>query len=71
MSRSQLSTVLLASIILLVVSAAITLIPYSSKQLNDLGYYSLCPFAPYSSGSLLLAAGLAWMIRSYVLTSKP
>jgi hypothetical protein len=66
MSRQQLSTLLYATAILLVVLAGVTLLPYSSKSINDLGYHSLCPFAPYSSGSLLLVAGLASIVRAYL-----
>ena len=51
---------------LLVLLAAVTLLPFSSNLINDLGYHSLCPFAPYSSGALLLGAGVAAVIRSYL-----
>jgi len=66
MSRQQLSALLVAVAILLIVLAAVTLVPYASPRINDLGYRSLCPFAPYSSATLLLAAGLAGLVRSYL-----
>jgi hypothetical protein len=66
MTRQQLSTLLLWSAILLVLLASVTLLPYNSKHLNGLGYHSLCPFAPYSTGGLLVAAGLPWLIRAYL-----
>lgn len=66
MSRQQLSTLLLAFAAVLVLLAAVTLLPYGSPRINDLGYHSLCPFAPYSSGALLLGAGLAWIVRAYL-----
>jgi len=66
MSRLHFSVVLLAAAVLLVVLAGVTLLPYPSPRINDLAYRSLCPFAPYSSGTLLLAAGLAGLVRSYL-----
>jgi hypothetical protein len=66
MSRQHLSTLLLGSAIFSVLLAAVTLLPYASPRINDLGYHSLCPFAPYSSGTLLLAAGLASIVRTYL-----
>jgi len=70
MSGQQLSTLLLALALLSVVLAAVTLVPYPGPHLNDLGYHSLCPFAPYSTGSLLLVAGLAWLVRAYLNSQK-
>jgi len=70
MSRKSLSLLLFWLATLLVVLAAVTMVPYLSPRLNDhvndLGYHSLCPFVPYSTGTLLLVAGMAWVIRSYV-----
>lgn len=66
MTRQQLSTLLLALSLLLLVLAAVTLLPYTSPRPNDLGYHSLCPFAPYSTGALLLTAGLASIVRTYI-----
>ena len=45
---------------LFVAGAAVTLLPGSPVHLvNDLGYHSLCPLAPWSSLSLLVPAGIA------------
>ena len=66
MTRQLLSTLLLWAAVLLIALAAVTLLPYSSPRINDFGYHSLCPFAPYSSGTLLLGAGLAWVVRAYL-----
>jgi hypothetical protein len=57
---------LLALAGLLAVLGLATLLPVSSSKTNDLGYASLCPFAPWSSLALLLAAGLAWAVRRYL-----
>ena len=45
-----------------------TLIPASAPHANDLGYMSLCPFAPWSTLILLLLAGVIWVVRGYILT---
>jgi hypothetical protein len=69
MSPKNLSTVLLAIAILSVVLALATLIPVSSSSpamISDLGYYTLCPFAPYSTLTLLFVAALAWVVRRYI-----
>jgi hypothetical protein len=66
MSRQHLSALLFWSAILLVLLAGVTLLPYASPRINDFGYHSLCSFAPYSSGTLLLAAGLASVVRAYL-----
>jgi hypothetical protein len=66
MSRQTLSSLLLAGIILLTVLAAATLIPSSSLMISDLGYRTFCPFAPYSTVSLLLLAALGWVVRKHI-----
>ena len=66
MSRNTISSVLLVLTLALIVSGLATLIPASSKMISDLGYYTFCPFAPYSTGSLLLLAGLAWVVRQHI-----
>ena len=53
---------------LFALAALLTLIPSSAAKMNDLGYHSLCTFTPWSSLALLVAAGVAWMVRGYVLT---
>jgi hypothetical protein len=66
MSRQTLSSLLLVSAILFLALAAATLLPFSSLMISDLGYYSLCPFAPWSTLALLLVAGLSWVVRQHV-----
>ena len=51
-------------------SAAATLIPISGSKVNDLGYGSACPFAPWSTLSLLVVAGLVWAVRQYLVTRR-
>ncbi len=68
MSRETLSSLLLAAAILLVVLAGVTLLPGSSPIVSDLGYHTLCPFAPWSTLTLLFLAGLSWVVRRYVAT---
>lgn len=66
MSRKTLSSLILAAAILLAVSAVATVVPYSNKMMSDLGYYTLCPFAPWSTLTLMALAGLGWIVRSYI-----
>jgi hypothetical protein len=66
MSRKNQSSLLLAITTLLVALAAATLVPYSSSMISDLGYYTLCPFAPWSTLALLLGAGVTWVLRKYI-----
>ena len=66
MSRQNQSSLLLAITTLLVALAAATLVPYSSSMISDLGYYTLCPFAPWSTLALLLGAGVTWVLRKYI-----
>ena len=70
MSRKTLSFILLVGVIVPVVLAAATLIPHSSATISDLGYYTLCPFAPWSTLALLFLAGLCWVLRQYI-ASQP
>jgi hypothetical protein len=60
------SRLLLVAAILFAILAVTTLLPYSSLMINDFGYRSLCPFAPWSTLVLLFGAGLCWMFRRYV-----
>ncbi len=54
-------------IALSLVGAAATLIPWSAALVtNDLGYKSLCPFAPWSSLALVGLAGLLAVTKSYI-----
>jgi hypothetical protein len=66
MSRQSLSFFLLAGVIVLTLLAAATLVPYPSRMISDMGYYTLCPFAPWSTLTLLMLAGLGWVVRQYI-----
>jgi len=52
------NTILLGLIVLFVGLAVLTLLPFTAPRANDLGYMSMCPFAPWSTLSLLLVAGV-------------
>jgi len=65
-SRKTLSFLLLVLAILLFAAGLVTLVPYSSKMVSDLGYYTLCPFAPWSTLTLLLLGGLCWVLRRHI-----
>ncbi|HUJ50960.1 MAG TPA: hypothetical protein VLW25_12205 [Bryobacteraceae bacterium] len=68
MSKDIRNATLLAMVIVLVGLAVFTLLPFSASKANDLGYVSTCPFAPWSSLVLLLAAGVVWAVRQYLMT---
>lgn len=68
MSKDIRNALLLALVIVLVGLAVFTLLPFSAPKANDLGYVSACPFAPWSTLVLLLAAGVVWAIRQYLMT---
>ncbi len=70
MSGKTLSTLLLAAAVVFATLAAVTLIPFSTSMISDLGYHALCPFAPWSTFALLLFGGAAWILRRY-LDSNP
>lgn len=71
MPNQRLLNLLLAATLLLVLGVVVTLLPFSSTNIkSDLGYNSLCPFAPWSTLTLLMGAGLAWIIRTYVKTQN-
>jgi hypothetical protein len=59
---------LLVLVWIFVVLSVSTIVPFSASKTNDLGYYSLCSFAPWSSLALLFVAGVIWAIRKYLLT---
>jgi hypothetical protein len=71
MSRKTLSSLLFAVTILFTVLAAVTVVPYSTPMASDLGYHTVCPFAPYSTLTLLFVAGLAWVVRGYINQQPP
>ena len=67
--RQRLSnTILLGLVVLFVGLAVLTLLPFTAPRANDLGYMSMCPFAPWSTLSLLVVAGVIWAIRQYLVT---
>jgi hypothetical protein len=66
MSRQALSSLLLAGSVLLLILAAATLIPWSSLMISDLGYHTLCPFAPWSTLTLLFLAWLGRVLRRHI-----
>jgi hypothetical protein len=61
-----------AVLLILSVAAAVaaigTLIPSGGPLANDLGFHSMCPFAPWSTLILLAAGGVIWVVRQYLLT---
>ncbi len=67
----SLKTVLLVLIVILIGLAVWTMLPGTTPRVNDLGYFSACPFAPWSTLALLMAAGAVWAIRQYFLTRAP
>jgi len=62
------STILFGLVVLFVGLAVLTLLPFTAPRANDLGYMSMCPFAPWSTLALLLVAGVIWAIRQYLVT---
>jgi hypothetical protein len=65
-TAAKLNTILLFAASLLGALALITLVPAGGSKLSDLGYHSLCPFAPWSTLALAVPAGLALLIRQYL-----
>ena len=61
-------SVLFACTIVLLVLAAATLVPSTAPKVSDLGYSTFCPFAPWSTFTLLFFAGLSWVIRRHVIS---
>lgn len=49
------------------VLGAATLMPSSAPRVSDLGYSTFCPFAPYSTLTLLFFGWLAWVVRKHIL----
>lgn len=66
MSRETQSSLLLAACVALVLAGFVTLIPHNNSMVSDLGYHTLCPFAPWSTLTLLFLAWVAWAVRGYV-----
>jgi hypothetical protein len=71
MSGKTFSSLLYAVAILLVVLAGVTVVPFSTPMVSDLGYHTVCPFAPWSTLTLLFLAWLAWVVRGYVNQQQP
>ena len=71
MSGKTFSSLLYAVAILLVVLAGVTVVPFSTPMVSDLGYHTVCPFAPWSTLTLLFLAYLAWVVRGYVNQQQP
>ena len=68
MSANTTKTGLLILALILVALAIWTALPLGASKTNDLGYFSACPFAPWSTLALLLVAGVLMAIRQYLLT---
>jgi hypothetical protein len=65
--KARIGALLVLSWVFVALSVS-TILPLAASKTNDLGYYSLCSFAPWSSLALLLVAGVIWAIRKYLLT---
>ena len=68
MSKDIKNAILLALIVIFVGLAIFTLLPFSAPKANDLGYVSACPFAPWSTLTLLAVAAVLWAVRKYLAT---
>ena len=66
MPRPTLSFLFLAGAVVFVALAVATLLPFPSSMISDLGYYSLCSFAPWSTLMLLFVAGVSWLLHRHV-----
>jgi hypothetical protein len=55
----------------LALAAAATIVPFPSPMVSDLGYHTLCPFAPWSTLTLLFLAGLGWVVRRHANAQPP
>lgn len=71
MSPQTKSSLLLTATVLLALGACVTLVPWSTPMVSDLGYHTLCPFAPYSTLTLGFLSGLAWVVRGYLNQTPP
>ncbi len=67
-SRQNLGDLLRAAAVLLLIGAGVTLIPWTNPMVSDLGYHTLCPFAPWSTLTLLFLSGTAHVVRRYLAT---
>jgi biotin transporter BioY len=70
MSQRNLSTLFLAASVIFLLLGLATLVPHQGLMISDLGYYTFCPFAPWSTLAMLLVAGLSWAIHSHLRSIK-
>jgi hypothetical protein len=66
MSSRTISSLLFGATIVLGFLALFTLVPFSNRMVSDLGYHTLCPFAPWSTLTLMFLGWLAWIVRGYI-----
>jgi hypothetical protein len=66
MPRKTVSSLLFAASIVSGILAAVTVAPFSTPMVSDLGYHTVCPFAPWSTLTLLFLGWLAWVLRGYI-----
>jgi hypothetical protein len=66
MSRGIVCSVLTIAAVFFGVLALATLIPHSGKTISDLGYYSWCPFAPWSTLTLMMLGSVSWAVRQHI-----
>ena len=68
MSPKARNEILLLLAWLFLAGAVATLLPVPGPVKSDLGYYSFCPFAPWSTLVLLIVAGLFGAVRTYMVS---
>jgi hypothetical protein len=68
MAKKLIAGAMLGVVAILSALALGTLLPLGHSRANDLGYISLCPFAPWSTLMLGLGAVVIWAVRSYIVT---
>lgn len=66
MSRQTITAILRIIAFIFFALALSTVVPWSAVMISDLGYYTLCPFAPWSTLALAFFGGLAWVVRSHM-----
>jgi hypothetical protein len=66
-SRKTICLILLILTLFFGATALATLIPRSgTAMMSDLGYFSWCPFAPWSTLTLLMLGGVSWVVRQHI-----
>jgi hypothetical protein len=68
MSDKLRNNVLVSLMGIFIALAIWTVLPGDASKPNDLGYFSWCSFAPWSTLTLLLIAGVLWVVRRYFQT---